>query len=75
MRAAWSRDGDIVLLLLHFGADVHRVNYNGATALFFAAAGGNPDVMRILAKSGADLNVKDKLGQTPLHWAVAANQV
>ena len=75
MRASWRGDRDIVLLLLHSGADVNRMNYNGATAMFYAAAGGNPEVMKALVKSGANLNVKDKLGQSSLHWAVAANQV
>lgn len=75
MLASWKREREIVLLLLQHGADVNRVNYNGATALLYASAGGDPDIMRTLQKSGANVQVKDKMGQTALHWAVAADQV
>jgi len=40
------------------------------TLLHFAAEGGNPEVVRLLAARGASLNATDLNGHTPLHIAV-----
>ena len=45
---------------------------NGATPLLLAAqANCNPDVIRVLAKAGADLNAKDADGVTALMYAAS----
>jgi ankyrin repeat protein len=53
-------------LLLDAGADVNQANESGETALHAAAAAGLTTVIQLLADRGAALDVKNKLGQTPL---------
>jgi ankyrin repeat protein len=54
------------------GADVNAANEAGDTALHAAAAQGYDTVVQLLADHGAELNVKNKFGVTPL---AAANGV
>lgn len=42
---------------------------NGATALFVAAASGHSKIVQLLIKNGADVNLKNNEGLTPLHAA------
>ncbi len=51
------------------GADVNAVNRAGDTAIHFAAAMGFDSVVQLLADKGADVNVKNKRGLTPLALA------
>ncbi|CAL8379480.1 unnamed protein product [Gadus morhua 'NCC'] len=44
---------------------------NGQTAVFMAAAEGHTDVVKLLVTAGANLNVKDASGLTPLLAAVS----
>jgi len=55
---------------LMLGADVNAVNREGRTALHAAAALGDVEMIRLLAKNGADLEAKDLYGQTPLSIAL-----
>jgi ankyrin repeat protein len=48
------------------GIDVNAISRAGDTALHAAAAMGYEPVVQLLADSGANLNVKNKRGQTPL---------
>src|SRR4051812_16103134 len=41
----------------------------GITPLLYASAFGSLDAMRILIEAGADVNVAEPQGATPLHWA------
>ncbi len=41
----------------------------GRTALHYAAADDEPDVLRELIRQGADVNARDHAGWTPLHFA------
>ncbi len=51
-------------------AIMHYV-YAGDTALHVAAAAHWPEGVKLLLKSGADLTVRNRHGQTPLHYACA----
>ena len=56
--------------LVAAGADVNGVDSQGRTAAHGAALWGLTDVVRVLQKSGANLDVKEKRGFTPLDVAL-----
>jgi len=60
---------DAVNLCLELGADVNATNSMGLTALLGAVNRGSNDIIEILVKRGARLDIKDKEGRTPLRWA------
>jgi ankyrin repeat protein len=60
---------DAVNLCLELGADVNAANSMGLTALLGAANRGSNDIIELLVKRGARLDIKDKEGRTPLRWA------
>lgn len=59
-------------LAVDLGAEVNAVDQTGTTALHSAASINFTQVLRLLAESGADLNVKNKAGETPLSLAARA---
>lgn len=61
---------DIVRLLLAKGANIERICLNGQTALSVAAEKGCTKAFQILLDHGADRNVRDDWGRTPLEAAV-----
>ncbi|MBB6498814.1 ankyrin repeat domain-containing protein [Pedobacter cryoconitis] len=61
---------NMVTDLYQYKTAVNQVNYNGATALIFAATFGHEDITRILLKYGADKAIKDKFGKTALDYAI-----
>lgn len=44
----------------------------GKTALHFACALGKSDIVEVLIKAGANMNIRDKYGNTPAHYATAS---
>jgi uncharacterized protein len=60
---------DAVKLCLELGADVNATNSMGLTALLGAVNRGSNDIIELLVKRGARLDIKDKEGRTPLRWA------
>lgn len=61
---------NLVTMLLDQGADVHRRDDTGRTALHRAASVENFETVRILLERGADINAKAPPGFTALHEAV-----
>uniref|UniRef100_A0ACD5YL42 Uncharacterized protein n=1 Tax=Avena sativa TaxID=4498 RepID=A0ACD5YL42_AVESA len=51
------------------GLDVNSVTKTGVTPMFYAALGGNVQVMRYLLDHGADPVMPEERGSTPLHNA------
>ena len=60
---------EIIDLLVAKGAKVDRPNERGWTPLMAAINSGDVDLVKKIAKSGADLKRKDDKGNTPLHFA------
>jgi ankyrin repeat protein len=60
---------DAVTLCLELGADVNATNSMGLTALLGAANRGSNDIIELLVRRGARLDIKDKEGRTPIRWA------
>jgi len=68
---------DEVKFHLRMGADVRAVNENNATALLVASYQkyeDMSDILKLLLDHGADVNVQDKWGYTPLYWACLHGQ-
>jgi ankyrin repeat protein len=60
---------DAVSLCLELGADINATNSMGLTALLGAVNRGSNDIIELLVKRGARLDITDKEGRTPLRWA------
>jgi hypothetical protein len=74
--AARQSDKALVELLLSKGARINAVDGNGRTALLWMASGSNLDTngletVSLLHDRGADPNLADQSGRTPLHHSVA----
>jgi ankyrin repeat protein len=66
---------EAIALMLDLGLDINAVNDNGDTALHVAATGrGSPQIVRFLIARGANLQAKNKRGQTPLAAATASRK-
>ena len=58
-----------VLDALMNGADINGVSgYDQKTALMLAVIGQHSNTVRLLIEEGADVNARDKDGETPLHF-------
>ena len=55
--------------LLHHGADPNMVTVDKRTALMIAVENGNDAAVRDLLEAGANVNVRDKEGQSALDLA------
>jgi uncharacterized protein len=57
-------------LLVEFGADLDVTDPDGTSALMFAIINGHYDVAADLLDAGADPNLPDRTGMTPLYAAI-----
>ena len=60
---------EAVQLCLELGLDVNALNEMGLGAMHGAANRGSDDIIELLARRGARLDVADKHGRTPYNWA------
>lgn len=58
-----------ITLLSEKKSDLNAVDDLGATALHYAAQKNHIDCAIILIKRGADSDIGDSLGRTPMIWA------
>ena len=58
--------GALVQLLLQHGVNVNQQDCDGNTCLHFVCTEGNIELVLLLAAAGADLTIKNKLGETAL---------
>jgi ankyrin repeat protein len=76
MTAARTGRVDTVKALLARGADVNsKVGRQGETALIWAAAEGNDEVVGTLIKAGADFRARSSSGFTPFLFAVREGHI
>ncbi|XP_055950322.1 serine/threonine-protein phosphatase 6 regulatory ankyrin repeat subunit B-like [Argiope bruennichi] len=60
----------VVRELIYFGADVNRTDNIGNTPLHFAVCFRNYEMMEILLKCNAGIDIQDDLGNTAMHYAI-----
>ncbi|EKX53123.1 hypothetical protein GUITHDRAFT_41816, partial [Guillardia theta CCMP2712] len=73
--SANSGDVETVLQLIRQGADINKSNYDKRTVLHMACAEGNYRMVEILLNNGAEKDLKDRWGQTPLQTAINHKQL
>ena len=59
--------------LLVAGHDINARDTDGCTPIFFSS--GSAPTMQLLLNKRADVNITNRLGNTPLHYAAAANSL
>lgn len=67
----WRQDLVAIQRLLNAGANPNCPGRTWSSAI--ACAGENDEtgeILRCLVAAGADINLQDEQGQTPLHWAI-----
>ncbi|HEY6805295.1 MAG TPA: ankyrin repeat domain-containing protein [Pyrinomonadaceae bacterium] len=69
LRAASDGDVNLVRSLLAQGTDVNSSNRSGQTALMLAVGFGRREVIDLLIKAGARVELQDELGLSAIDWA------
>lgn len=62
----YSINNEIVKLLLKYPLDINAKGLDDYTALLYAIGKRDKNVVKILIDNGADVNIPDKYGKTPL---------
>ncbi|QGM48776.1 MPPV-152 ankyrin repeat protein [Magpiepox virus 2] len=65
-----SNDIKMISLLLNIGFDVNGKYYNSSSLLHLAVIFGKPETVKLLLEYGANPNITDKYGTTPLESAL-----
>jgi ankyrin repeat protein len=66
-------DMEVAKELLALGAPIDFADGNGITMLGRSALNNEVEMAKMLIDRGANVNVQDKLGMTPLLWAASSN--
>lgn len=62
---------DIVKFLLdQKGNDVNKITHEGRTYLHWATQKGDPEVVKLLIEKGANINLEDERGLSPLYYGL-----
>lgn len=68
--AAEKGDASAVGALIRQGFDINKPDENGLTIMHYAAIGNHPEVIEMLTEDfGANPNIRDAQGRTPLSYA------
>lgn len=70
-----AKNSQIIVALLKAGSNVHVKDQNDRIALHTVCSAGGKDVCQLLIDSGSDVNAKDNLSKTPLHFARDADSI
>jgi len=70
-----ARNAEVAEAMMRHGADPHRRDAAGNSALHLAIANRRADVVQLLIDRGVDLNHADSMGRTPLHEAIFYGEV
>lgn len=58
---------DLIVMILKKGAEVNAINISGKTPVFHCSFNYSVELLNLLVKYGADINIKDKYRNTILH--------
>jgi len=58
---------DVITMILEKGAEVNAINISGKTPVFYCSFNYSVELLNLLVKYGADINIKDKYKNTLLH--------
>ncbi|MBZ9686965.1 ankyrin repeat domain-containing protein [Clostridium estertheticum] len=58
---------DVITMILDKGAEVNAINISGKTPVFYCSFNYSVELLNLLVKFGADINIKDKYKNTLLH--------
>jgi ankyrin repeat protein len=64
---------DMAQLLLSRGAYINAKDKNERTVLHLAAEKGQLELLKLFLNNNQDLNARDSMGLTPLHWSSRSN--
>ena len=64
----------VMEVLLRHGANVHHQDNYGSSGLHYASANGRTESVKLLLESGADPNLQDREGKTPLARLASAGR-
>ena len=70
LRAVCTGNAELVRSFMCAGANMHFVDAFGFGALHYVAQYGTPEVAWLIVRQGADVNIPDRHGRTPLFHAV-----
>jgi len=58
---------DVITMILKKGAEVNAINISGKTPIFYCSFNYSVELLNLLVKYGADINIRDKYKNTLLH--------
>jgi len=71
----YSKSSEILISILELGIHPDTPNSLGQFPLHLAVENGNIDFVRVLSRYGANPNIKDSKGVTPLHISYSYDQL
>lgn len=70
----YAKTAEVVQFYIENGVDINTTNHTGATAIHTLIKFGTPEAIQTLINAGADINIKDKNGDSPIIVAGKQNK-